>query len=233
MVTPVGRGVFLRVSHTNSNGGVAPALPTYRNSERPNSGWQRIWGIGFRVDPPATNSAEVCAEQGLIHSSWVVNAYCRSWRYEQELTSVLWKVEMKDVPIFRTTAPQYSSSLNLSRVNSTSLSLSLSLSLSICVCVCVCVCVSNVLETRVDCKRNVVGLQCWRLKLIIRTWCSYRGTTAFRPFCSMYGPKPAYYLAFKLFWYIQLRMGQTPTSLSISWRPAAYNVGLSVAKRMN
>jgi len=41
---------------------------------------------------------------------------CRSWRYEQELASLLWKVEMKDVAIFRTTTPQYSSSLNLSRV---------------------------------------------------------------------------------------------------------------------
>ena len=41
---------------------------------------------------------------------------CRNWRYEQELASLLWKVEMKDVAVFRTTALQYGSSLNLSRV---------------------------------------------------------------------------------------------------------------------
>jgi len=42
----------------------------------------------------------------------------RSWRYEQELASLLWKVDMKDVAVFRTTpVPQYGSSLNLSRVS--------------------------------------------------------------------------------------------------------------------
>jgi len=60
-----------------------------------------------------------CAVEGLVSVLWKVWQVCcgRSGECAVEgLASVLWKVEMKDVAIFRTTAPQYSSSLNLSRV---------------------------------------------------------------------------------------------------------------------